>query len=138
MGCIQIPPGFSQNDIVQIFEKQHSKMNEAITVIIDRRESENESDKMYILLQRIDSRKLTQNYSISLQFDYDSFDDVIRCYLFYGLSHHQKTRFFAEYLTTFIPRLFVKKQSLNSAQRLKKIFADAFKHGFCANLSGDE
>merc|ERR1711933_455751 len=63
----------------------------------------------------------------------------IRCYLFYGLSAHQnKTRFFAEYLTTFIPRLFVKKQSLNSAQRLKKIFADAFKHGFCANLSGDE
>ena len=93
---------------------------------------------MYIIKDDVvELNELFKNYSISLQFE--CFDDVIRCYLFYGLSAQQnKTRFFAEYLTTFIPRLFVKKQSLNSAQRLKKIFADAFKHGFCANLSGDE
>ena len=82
------------------FKNKMSDNINAKTVIIDRRHN----DKMYIIKDEVELNELFKNYSISLQFE--CCDEVIRCYLFY----QNKTRFFAEYLTTFIPRLFVKKQ----------------------------
>eukprot|EP01084_Bolivina_argentea_P073381 133171_1 len=121
-------------------DKEHKIGN--LLIVIDRRESSNDysCNKIYMLSSETDLNdefsELDSNYFISLQIKIKDIghEMISQCHLFYGVSAMDKIRFYPEYLTTIIPRLFCKKDDLTAYERMQKRYDDHFKHGFSFNL----
>eukprot|EP01084_Bolivina_argentea_P084696 153129_1 len=76
------------------------------------------------------------NYIISSQFEIQN--DAVKCHLYYGANVADNIRFYPEYLTTFIPRLFKRDENFTDYEKVEKLYSSKFKHAFAVNLQDDK
>ena len=60
----------------------------------------------------------------------------MRSYLNFGSG--QRVRFYPEFITSFLPKLFVASSTMNQWKALRKLYADPFKKGWTVNLEDTE
>ena len=66
-----------------------------------------------------------------LGFEFDVGDDV-KCWIRFGFG--QRLRFYPEFMTSFVPSLFVRPSGYNDMEYLRKIYDDQYKHGWAVPL----
>eukprot|EP01083_Nonionella_stella_P125089 378191_1 len=105
-----------------------------VLLIIDRRKQKN---VLYVLNASANDRKLVklkQNHLLGMEFDILALDQgstVVQCYLTKGIG--EKTRFYPEYLTFLVCRLF-KRDELSDLEYVRRVHASQYRHGFGTDL----
>eukprot|EP01084_Bolivina_argentea_P276825 472430_1 len=107
-----------------------------MTLIVDRQVSNNEkNDRVtFYNIQNENIVRVTGDYSLSLTFQIDINDNIVKSYLWWG--KNQKVRFFPEMMVSIIPRIF-NKQCFDGTdyQRMQLIHSLGFKNGVAVNLN---
>ena len=109
-----------------------------IIILFDRRALGNSEYQKIWVFKCADFEPLQSLKTSNLiGFDYHFGDDeATRCYLNFGV--RQRVRFYPEFITSFLPRLFVASSDMNRMRFLEKLYSDNFKKGWTLDLSDSD
>eukprot|EP01083_Nonionella_stella_P173758 600356_1 len=128
------------NKLFQIIEYQLNGpgteyLQQDVLLIIDRRQTQN---ILYVLNGSVHHDKLIklqQNHLLGMEFDIfrsEGGNSVVQCYFSKGIG--EKIRFYPEYLTFFMCRLFKRNISLSDFEYVQSVYASSYRHGFGVDL----
>eukprot|EP01084_Bolivina_argentea_P024449 45552_1 len=111
-----------------------------LMIVIDRRKFKNKKTILYMVPCNISDEfyKMKRNYFLGFEFIINTIhggNNMVKAYLRYGVN--EKIRFYPEFLTSLIPKIFAKPEDMSEADYLLKLYSSQFKHGWCVDLNDE-